>query len=184
MKKLLLTLISIACFINSLQADLGSCIVYQAKFYLKDGSTFNGCFEYSGYEKEAYFDRETESRNEYCNDEGVFTLFKKLQKRMGESYQRRFPEGPSVSYVEVYKNLEAIPLRSVGGQNRSTFKGYGFTAQKDIIMLDTSDIEKMVFWDATYTKREWLTSRIHISTKSMFKFLLPENQCFKNLTSD
>jgi len=164
MKSLLFTLISIICFINPLQADLGSCVVYQAKFYLKDGSIFNGCFEHSGYE--VWLDEA--GKNEYCSDEGVFTLFKMLQRQTQKSY------------VRVYKNIEMIPLKSISRTSRTSYSGYGFTALEDIMLLDSSEIEQLIFWKAEYTERDWLTSQIHKSTKGFMDTL--RNKQFWNHT--
>ena len=175
MKNLLFTLISIICFISPLKADLGACVVYQAKFYLKDGRVFNGCFEHAGYE--TWLDEE--GKNEFCSDEGVFTLFKQLQRQRARGHQNSESNDQKWP-LTIYKSLEAIPLRSVSGKKRSTFQGYGFTTMTDIVLVDSSEIEQLIFWKAEYTEREWLTSQIHKSTKGFMDTL--RNKQFWNHT--
>lgn len=48
MKKLLIFPFVFFLLLSFAHADLGSCTVYHAKFYLKDGRFFNACFEVGG----------------------------------------------------------------------------------------------------------------------------------------
>jgi hypothetical protein len=72
MKKLMLSAIITVLTSATLKADLGSCLVYHAAFYLRDGTNFKGCFEVSGYNNEAYLD--DNGVNPFCNDKGVLAL--------------------------------------------------------------------------------------------------------------
>jgi len=49
---------------STLQADIGSTIVYKAKFVLKNGSSFVGYLPISGYDENL----DANGRNEYCSD--------------------------------------------------------------------------------------------------------------------
>jgi len=157
----LLVMFSTIWFTSSLKADLGSCVYYQAKFYLKDGTTFNGGFEVVGYDGPSYLGEE--NTNEFCNDEGIFKLFKRMQRQYGQRY---FDE----EYIDygkfsVFKNLNYVTPLNRGKSNKYYNPTYGFITKGDIVYLDSTEIEKMVFWDATYTKRAWLTSEIIVGSE-------------------
>lgn len=156
MKKVLLLILLFPLFYSNLKADLGSCVVYHAKFYLKNGTVFNGCFEFSGYFEEASLDEK--NTNRFCNDKGVFELLKKKQR---EYY----------GLVVVYKNLyyvEPLPMRKRQDEEPPQ---YGFVTPSDIVLLDSSDIVQMIFWSAEYSKRYWLTSEIITGTTEMLDTL-------------
>lgn len=147
----------------TIKADLGSCVYYQAKFYLKDGTTFNGGFEFAGYAGPSYLGQE--NTNEFCNDEGIFRLFKDMQRQYGQRY---FEEADANSgKFPIYKNFDYVTPIKRGKSNRYYNPTYGFIIKGDIVYLDSTEIEKMVFWDANYTKREWLTSEIIVGSQGM-----------------
>jgi hypothetical protein len=54
-------------YISHLRADLGGCVVYKAKYVLKNGQTVTGWLPISGYEDYASFD-EGKQTNKYCGD--------------------------------------------------------------------------------------------------------------------
>lgn len=161
MKKALFLFLLVAFQTRELKADLGSCVVYHAKFYLKNGAIFNACFEYSGYERGASLD--DKGCNEFCSDAGVFRLFRQKQR---EDYYN--------NEVRVYKNLHYISPRALRKKANNELPVYGFVLTEDMVLLDSGEIQKMVFWKAEYTKRYWLTSEIIIGTNGMLDTLSNE----------
>ena len=142
MKKLLLLTLLIAVFAFKLKADLGSCAVYHAKFYLKNGDVFNGCFEISSYNNEAYLDEN--KTNEFCNDKGVFALLKQKQREYGR--------------VAIYKNLQYVRPRPLYKRSDTVLPTYGFVIPEEWRYVDSNEVSKMIFWSVEYSKRYWLTS--------------------------
>lgn len=162
MKKLLLLTILFPLFSSQLKADFGSCVVYYAKFYLKDGTVFNACFEEWGYD--TYLDNN--NFNHYCSDKGVFEVFKKQQQVY------------SNGKVPVYKNLHYVQPRFLRKQAAENIPSYGFVTEKDLVYLDSGAISRMIFWKAERSKRYWLTSEIIVGTLGMLDTL--QNQRYWN----
>lgn len=151
MKKWLLLTLLVTLFSVTLKADLGSCVVYHAKFYLKNGAVFNGCFEFTGYFEGTYLNEQ--NTNRFCNDKGVFELFKKQQIETGK--------------VKVYKTLHYLHPRPLRKRRGEALPNYGFVLQEDKVTLDSSSILKLKFRRAEYSKREWLMSEIIVGTAGM-----------------
>lgn len=164
MKKWLLLTVLFTLISFTLKADLGSCVVYHAKFYLKNGAVFNGCFEFSGYFEEASLDEN--NTNRYCNDKGIFSLFKKKQRENGK--------------VEVYKTLHYVHPRPLHKRRDEVLPDYGFVLEKDKVVLDSSSISKMIFWSAEYSKRYWLTSEIIVGSVGMLD-TIRQQRCWNRL---
>lgn len=168
--KNLVVVVALAIFCPVLlKADLGSCVVYQAKFYLKDGTTFNACFESRGYDKGSYLD--DNETNEFCNDEGVFQLLKYLQKNKRYSYSKDAFVQQKADYKKmvVFKKLETlIPQKRIKDDHYFHWQ-YGFVAKEDIVFVDSTEIKKMVFWSATYAKRRWLESEILVCNQELME---------------
>lgn len=150
MKKLLLLTVLFSLISATVKADFGNCVVYHAKFYLKNGDVFNGCFEYSSYFEEAGLDNNNSNR--FCNDKGVFDLFKKKQR--------------GNSKVEVYKTLYYVQLRP-RKQTDKWLPSYGFVFPMDMMHLDSSEISTLRFQSAEHSKREWIASKVIVGTSSV-----------------
>lgn len=171
MKKLLLLII--ICFSNAqwAKADYGNCIVYEAKFYLKDGTQFNGSIEVAGDGNMSYLNED--GYNEYTSDEGMFELFKKIQNK---SFNFQNSIGGTFNpdhfnKVIVFKKIEEVLLSSMVKSNKIRYYNplYGFVNEGDIVYLDSTDVDKIVFWKAKYVKRDWLTSELVLSPNSMIE---------------
>lgn len=167
MKNLLLFVLAFLLSSTSIRADLGSCLVYEVKFYLKDGRVFNACFEVGGDSPGCFLD-ETGS-NEFCNDAGVFELFKKIQKRRRSNYQHKGGVQKIEDYgkVMVYKKLHYVSPKGMEKYKTKNLWRYGFVLASDLVYLDSTDIEKTIFWQAKYSARNWLTSEIVIGSPGM-----------------
>ncbi len=151
MKKLLLLTVLFSLISATVKADYGNCVVYHAKFYLKNGDIFNGCFEFISDIEEANLDKNNSNR--FCNDKGVFDLFKKKQQGNGK--------------VEVYKTLHYVHPRPLHKRKDEYPADYGLVLEKDKVLLDSSSISKLIFWSAEYSKRYWYTSEVIVGTVGM-----------------
>ena len=166
MYKLIFSILFTVFSLSFAKADLGNALVYYAKFYLNDGSSFKGCFEVNSYESDAYLDEN--GTNEYCNDKGVYNLLKKLQDQ-GNHFREDGGIQTEVNYnkIPIYKNIHSISPRSIKKSESQWELTYGFVDINDIVFLDTSDIDKIVFWEAKQSERLWLTSEMVIGTAGM-----------------
>lgn len=165
MKEICFPFLLFALLSSQAKADLGSCVLYRAKFYLKNGDSFKGCFEISGYDDNATLDEN--GTNRYCNNKGVSQLLK-MKQRLGYDHDVSvLREGKDAHKTIVFKNLYYVrptPRRKTTNTRLST---YGLVEPSDIVFIDSNDISKVIFWDAEYTKREWLTSEIIVGSKAM-----------------
>lgn len=169
MKKLSIIVLLVSYLIGNVSADMGSCVVYYAKFYLKDGTQFKGCFEIAGFDEAAVVD--SNGLNKFCTDEAVFELLKRIQRNGcadcindgGIQQQEDFGK------IAIYKNLRYIQPKPLYKKNQPYyfFPTYGFVTEEDIVYVDSSEIEKTIFWEAKYSERDWLLSEIIVNDFSM-----------------
>lgn len=142
----------------TLKADLGSCLVYHAAFYLHDGTNFKGCFEVSGYNNAAYLD--DNGINPFCNDKGVLELFKRKARENGKVY--------------LYKNLHYISLKPLRLNAQAVESKYGFVDAADVVLLDSNSVVSITFQSVEYSKRDWVNSRIIVGSKGMLDSTMQE----------
>lgn len=167
MKKLTLATLLLCFFANTARADLGSCVVYYAKFYLNDGTIFKGCFECSGYGPEAMLN--DNGTNEYCGDSGVLRLISIMQQRnyADEASDGGIQHEKDFGKIPVYRNLYYLEPKPINGRPGLYGAYYGLVPQEDIVYIGAKEIKKVIFWDAKYSERAWLTSELIIGPKSM-----------------
>lgn len=176
MKKLISLLLLIFIFQQSALADLGNCLTYYAKFYLTDGSFFNGSIEVGGDGHMSYLDEN--GQNEYTSDEGMMRLFKDIQisKKEYEFLGNDYAILDPFTKVKIYKDL--IELTPKGMSYLPTDRYYtpkfGFAHEENIIYLDSTDLDKIIFWEVKETNRWWLTSDIVYASVNMMKTLQNE----------
>ena len=171
MKKWPLLILFIAFIQLSAFADMGNCLIYQAKFYLKDGSVFKASFEVISEDNTAYLDEN--GKNPYTSDEGIMKLIELL---ISYDYLRNDPLAIQLNQdlsnkIMVYKNLDELELVKMGEKYKTNTYNtiFGFVQKGNIALIDTSEIEKVIFWDAKSSKREWLTSQLVITSASMIQ---------------
>lgn len=152
-------------FFFKVKADLGSCVVYHAKFYLKNGEVFNACFEVFGYGEEAALNQN--GTNPYCNDKGVFHLLKTKQRMHSDTKFSTYQKHTDKGKIAVFKKFYYVQPRPIQKIPSEYLPKYGLVTPSDIIFIDSNEISKLIFWDAEYTKREWLTSEIIVGTQGM-----------------
>lgn len=169
MKKMAITFLPVFILISSLCADGGSCLFYQAKFYLKNGTIIKGGFEVFGESTQDYCMLNDNGNNPYCSDEGILKLVKKLQREGFHPWpgdggiQKKSDYGK----LPVYKNMYYLSPRSLKKRSNDNHEWYGFLTENDIVFVDSSEIKKVVFWSAEYSERYWLTSGIVVGTTGM-----------------
>jgi len=174
MKNFLFVIALVLSISPILKADYGPCVLYQAKFYLKDGTNFNGCFEVYGHEGEAYLD--SEGKNEFCNDKGMIKLFKNLQSNQ---YYTALNDGgiqneADFGKVAIFKQIHYLNLKKRFENPHYELPYYGFIPKEEIVFLDSSEIEKIVFWDAQYSKRAWVGADFITCEKSSVETIKEE----------
>ncbi len=142
-----LILIIILLYITStIHADAGSCSIFYAKFYLKDGSIFNGCFYSQGYASSAY---ESEEKSNFSTDAGVLEAFKEVQKWSGLDF---VPVHKEIFYVQPKPKFK----KAIQQEEPPT---YAITISEDTKYIKTDEIERLVFWEVkacTKDVESWL----------------------------
>ncbi len=183
MNKLFVLLIFVFSYSQTLKADLGSCLVYEAKFYLKDGSFFNGHIEVAGYGEMSYLDEN--GSNKYCSDTGMMALIKDLQGNQNILLSR---DGGSQNIQDfdkltVYKGIEEISPNPLKLNRRPYWSRntLGFIDKDDIIFLDSTEVDKIIFWNARYAKRNWIYYELIPAPKSMVETVRTQ-QYWNNLS--
>ena len=157
-----------------LQADLGSCLMYHAKFYLTSGEVFTGSFEVCG--EGAFAVLGEDGKNEYCSDEGLMMLLKELQESdyfWGYSFGFSIHEN-DLDNIPVVKNFYNIQPKGMNKRMDFQLPLYGFVAREDLIMIDPADLDKVVFWDVEYAQRSWYSSEVVIGNQKMIDTVLTE----------
>lgn len=126
----------LALFLCSpLQADVGSTVVYKAKFMLKNGSSVVGYLPITGYDVSL----DSNNRNEHCSDK-AFQLM--LIKHFSPSADK-----------EPFQVYDHIYLVHRGTKDRAF--NIGCVDKTKIKTLRVRDIKYTVFLDAAYAPYDW-----------------------------
>lgn len=165
MKNLLLLSFFLPLFPSQLKADMGSCVVYYAQFYLKNGTDFEGCFEIAGYGEGTGLN--DQGYNQYCSHKGVFDLLKIRQQELNEFYGISAVEQDGNAGIAIYKRLEYVNPRARNQKPDTDSPNLGFVVSTDIVYLHPGDISKIIFKHAENSKREWVTSELIIGPPGM-----------------
>lgn len=178
MKELAITIILFFLITGSLQAGLPNCVIYKAKFHLKDGRIITGSFEMSGYED--YADLDEDGSNSYCNNKGIILLIRIYQRQYrGLPGGVGFQEEKDFCKIPIYKTLYYLhPQQIRSGHDTYGTDLFGFLTETDIVYIDSNEIKKAVFIEAEYTKRAVWTSGIVVGTIGMIDTVM--NQQYWN----
>ena len=133
--KTLLSFLFTLLLCSTLQADIGSTIIYKAKFVLKNGSSFVGYLPISGYDENL----DANGRNEYCSD-------KAFQMMLINQFSKNVEQQTFQVYDHIY-------LVHCGQKDQQFFIGCVDKAR--IKVLRVRDIKYTVFLDAAYAAYEW-----------------------------
>lgn len=144
MKNLLLLSVFFLLFSTQLKADAGGCVVYYAQFSLKTGTEFEGCFEISGYEEDAYLN--DQGYNKYCNHKGVFDLLKLRQQELIEFYGISAVEQEGNAGIAIYKRLEYVYPCEINQKTKANLQCFGFVLENDIVYIHPNDISKIILF--------------------------------------
>ena len=143
-----------------MQADGGSCVVYQAKFYLKNGSILNGSVEAAGFY--AHNSLDANGKNPYCSNTGMLQLVKVLQReayadQVGDGVR---PQQKDLGKLPVYKNLHYLAPKPRQQQAGVYAETYGFLTETDVVFIDFNAVRQVVFISAALSSRTWYGSGI------------------------
>ncbi len=135
--KTAIALLVFLSFLPETYADLGGCLVYKAKYVLKNGQTVTGYLPLCGYGDYSYLNDATGS-NAYCSDKE----FQKLINRV--FYKERH-----TLWFTVYKQINMVdpgdPARP--GAYSGSFK-IAFTDSSSLVRLNLDSIRYTVFFNA------------------------------------
>jgi hypothetical protein len=162
MKKLILTSILLFQFGLVVWADYGSCVVYYAKFYLKDGREFRGCVERSGYD----VDLDVHNNDRYCSDTGMISLIKKIYEQTNP-FTKNGEDRNYKGKITIFKDIRYLSPRPLHRNKDDEKPMYGFVTADDIVYIHPSEIKHIVFWSAEYSKRHWVTSELIVGNAEM-----------------
>lgn len=116
-------------------ADIGSTVVYKAKFVLKDKTSFIGYVPIAGYD--VYLN--SNGRNEHCSDKAFQLMLIKYSS-----------QGLLNTPLQIYDNIHLVHR----GQKGNAFN-IGCVDKSKIKTLDIRDIKYTVFIDAEYARYDW-----------------------------
>lgn len=166
----ILTSILFLLFYTPIWAEYGNCVLYEAKYYLKDGSSFKGIIEVKGEGLASYLSEQ--GSNKYTSDQGMWQLLKEITKRNNYIYIDDGGVKPIEDYGKItfYKSMYELPIKALRKQaNRNYTPVYGIVPKNDLVFIDLDEIEQIIFWEARYSKREWLTSEVVIADRDMIQ---------------
>lgn len=110
-------------------ADVGSAVVYKAKFVLKNKTSFTGYVQISGYD--VHLDKNR--RNQHCSDKA----FQVMLIKYFEQYHEK---------VRIYDHIHLVRRRT---------SNIGCADNSKIKIIDVHDIKYTVFIDAEYARYDW-----------------------------
>lgn len=133
--KIILSFLFAFFLCSALRADIGSTVVYKAKFVLKNGSSFVGYLPITGYD--VYLD--SNGRNEHCSDKAFQLMLIKY-----------FSQNADKQRFHVYDHIYLVHR----GQKDRVFY-IGCVDKTSIKALRVRDIKYTVFLDAAYAPYDW-----------------------------
>lgn len=149
--KIISLFVCLACCLN-LKADLGSSLVYKARFFLKNGERQVGYFEIFSYGEEA------NTNNKYCNDKGVYEVVKKDLKNN------------NLDSLTIYKKIWFPKYfywpRSKEELDADWVERFGAVNKEDVIKIAFKDISFTVYISSKVNSRNW-QSEILITTQEV-----------------
>ncbi|MBN8678096.1 MAG: hypothetical protein J0M29_07705 [Chitinophagales bacterium] len=115
-----------------LYADAGGCVVYKAKFVLKNGNSVTASLPLSGYADYAYLNEKT-GRNRYCADKAIQQLINRVFYR--QSGKLTFDAYTAIYAVKYPANTGKVPVCA-------------FSDAASLVHLHLDSIRYTVFLDA------------------------------------
>ena len=173
------------CIWQTAKADFGNCVIYEGKFYMKNGQVFKGCLTYIGEGEDSILGED--GLNEYCSDKGMLELLKKIQSEGNFwNWEDGGMQGPDdYGKVAIYKEIKDFSLKAMQNvqQTQTAEAVYGFVDEDEILFVDSSDVERIVFQEAYYSDRWWLTTELVVGQSEMMK-TIQDQQYWNRLTVD
>lgn len=137
----ILAVVSLLFFATQAFADLGGCVVYKAKYVLKNGQSVTGYLPLTGYDDYAYLDDRTKS-NAYCSDKA----FQQLLNRIFYQEQKKLEFG-------LFEKLDLVQFSQAASRNHYFTGGYAFTDSSSIRTIHLDSIRYTIFLQAK--NAEW-----------------------------
>lgn len=111
----ILTIASLLFFAIQAFADLGGCVVYKAKYVMKNGQSVTGYLPLWSYEDYSYLDEHSQS-NAYCSDKA----FQQLLNRVFYQEQKKLEFG-------LFEKLDLVQFSQAASRNQPFSVGCAFT---------------------------------------------------------
>ncbi len=137
----ILAVVSLLFFATQAFADLGGCVVYKAKYVMKNGQSVTGYLPLWSYEDYSYLDEHSQS-NAYCSDKA----FQQLLNRVFYQEQKKLEFG-------LFEKLDLVQFSQAANRNHSIIHSYAFTDSGSIRTLHLDSIRYTVFLQAK--NAEW-----------------------------
>lgn len=137
----ILTIASLLFFAIQAFADLGGCVVYKAKYVMKNGQSVTGYLPLWSYEDYSYLDEHSQS-NAYCSDKA----FQQLLNRVFYQEQKKLEFG-------LFEKLDLVQFSQAASRNQPFSVGCAFTDSSSIRTLHLDSIRYTVFLQAK--NAEW-----------------------------
>jgi len=132
-------------------ADLGGCVVYKAKYVMKDGRTITGFLPLLGYEDYAYMDDLTHT-NRYCSD----LEFQKLINKVFYAQQKTLN-------FKIYKQIYRVNFGSSANQKDSPSPDIcAFTDSTSVLSLNLDSIKYTLFISAKNADWAYILTAIQL----------------------
>lgn len=159
MKKLLFSITLTLISLTGLLACGGEAVRYNAKFYLKDGSSFKGSFIVYGYHEATMLDEA--NTNDYCYDAGLRELLTLLYE--DQAWGSNLDEQ---GRIPVYKSLDYLQPKPLRGTD-AFLPIYGFVDQSQIVYLNPEELTQVIFWNAESLDYHWMSSELVTTATDM-----------------
>jgi hypothetical protein len=148
--KLLLFLMAMVVSVNA-YADLGGCVVYKAKYVMKDGRTITGFLPLQGHEDYAYLDDATHI-NRFCSD----VEFQKLINTVFYAQQKTLN-------FKIYKQIHRVNYgRSANQKDSPSPDICAFTDSNSVLSLNLDSIKYTLFISAKNADWAYILTSIQL----------------------
>lgn len=133
--KIILSFLFAFFLCSALRADVGSTVVYKAKFVLKNGSSLVGYLPIAGYD--VYLD--SNGRNEHCSDKAFQLMLIKHFSQNGDQ-----PRFSVYDHIYLVHHSQKDRVHTIGCVDKTSIQA-----------LRVRDIKYTVFLDAVYAPYDW-----------------------------
>lgn len=142
-------------------ADLGGCLVYKAKYVLKDGRTIIGLLPLLSYEDYSYLDDKTRT-NRYCSD----VEFQKLINNVFYAQRK------TINFT-IYKEIHLINFGKSASQKDCAYPiRCAFADSNSVIQLNLDSIKYTVFLSVKNADWQYVETSIQLFDNKTCQMLI------------